>query len=125
MKIDYLKNGADDCPLIRLYGFQNEEIQRLRRSFERLASGAAEHVALDEATPIESVDGTQLTFSRAGSDNGIASNGPQSFEVQLTPHGWRCCIELLEPFCRSSSGYQWLCDDVGGIRLLISHDGAW
>lgn len=125
VKLDYLRDGTDDCPLIRLYEFQSEEMQRLQRSFERLASGAAERVALDEVTPIESVDGTQLTFSRAASDNGVASSGQQSFEVQLTPRGWRRCVELLEPFCKSSSGYQWLCDDVGDIRLLVSHDGAW
>lgn len=122
MKLDYLKDGSDDCPLVRLYEFRSAEIQRLLRSFESLASGTAEHIALDE---VESVDGTRLTFTRAARDRGVVQSGPQSFDVVLTPAGWQRCIGLLEPFCEPSSGYQWLCDDVGRIRLLLSHAGDW
>ena len=122
MKLDYLKDGSDDYPLVRLYEFRSAEIQRLRQLFESLVNGAAEHIALDE---VESVDGTRLTFTRAARDRGVVQSGPQSFDVVLTPEGWQRCIGLLEPFCEPSSGYQWLCDDVGGIRLLLSHAGDW
>ena len=122
MKLDYLKDGSDDCPLVRLYEFRSAEIQRLRQSFESLASGASDHVALGD---VESVDGTQLTFTRGARDRGVVQSGAQSFDVVLTPEGWQRCMGLLEPFCEPSSGYQWLCDDVGRIRLLVSHDGAW
>ena len=122
MKLDYLKDGSDDCPLVRLYEFQSAEIQRLRQSFESLASGAADHITLGD---VESVDGTQLTFTRAARDRGVVPSGPHTFDVVLTPDGWQRCIGLLEPFCEPSWGYQWLCDDVGRIRLLVSHDGDW
>jgi hypothetical protein len=125
VKLDYLKEGSDDCPLVRLYQFRSEEIQQLRRSFESLASGVVEHVALDEVTPVESVDGTRLTFSRAARDRGVVPSGERDFDVVLTPDGWQRCIGLLEPFCQPSWGYQWLCDDVGRVRLLLSHDGSW
>jgi hypothetical protein len=122
VKLDYLKEGSDDCPFIRLYEFRSAEIHRLRRLFESLASGAAEHLVLDE---IESMDGTRLTFTRAARDRGVVQNGPQAFDVVLTSEGWQRCIELLEPFCEPSRGYQWLCEDVGRIRLLLSPTGDW
>jgi hypothetical protein len=122
VKLDYLKDGSDDCSLVRLYEFRSAEIQRLRQSFESLATGASDHVALSD---VDSVDGTQLSFTRAARDRGVEQSGPHSFDVVLTPEGWQRCIGLLEPFCEPSSGYQWLCDEVGRIRLLISHDGAW
>ncbi|MBI5687441.1 MAG: hypothetical protein HZC54_20400 [Verrucomicrobia bacterium] len=125
MKLDYLKDGSDDCPLIRLYEFSSVEIQRLRQSFERLANGTAKHVALDEATPVESVDGTRLTFIRDERDRGVVLSSPQSFDMILSPEGWQRCVGLLDPFCETSRGYQWLCDDVGQIPLLLSSDGAW
>ena len=122
MKLDYLKDGSDDCPLVRLYNFRSTEIQHLRRLFESLATGAAQHVSLDE---VESVDGSRITFTRAAHDSGVVERGPQSFDVVLTAEGWQPCIELVEPFCEPNWGFQWLCDEVGHIRLLLSHDGAW
>jgi len=125
VKLDYLKDGSDDCPLVRLYEFRSEEILRVRHSFERLANGVAEHVALDEVVAVESIDGTRLTFSRAARDRGVVPSGESSFDVVLTPDGWQSCIELVEPFCKPGTGYQWLCDGVGHIRLLLSRNGSW
>lgn len=85
MKLDYLKDGSDDCPLVRLYEFGSTEIQRLRQSFESLASGTTERIVLDE---VESVDGTQLVFTRAVRDRGVVQTGPASFDVVLTPEGF-------------------------------------
>jgi len=128
MKLDYLEEGSDDCPLIRLYEFSSAEIQRLRQSFESLANAKAERIALNEVIPVESVDGTQLTFIRAEHNQGVVPSGSRSFDVILSPQGWGRCMGLLEPFCENSCDYQcyqWLCDDVGQLPLLLSSDGAW
>ena len=121
MKIDYLHEGSDDCPLVRLYQFQSAEIQRLRGSFESLVSGMTDRIVLGD---VESVDGTHLTFTRGASDQGVMQTGPHSFDVVLTSDGWQDCIALLEPFCQPAYGHHWLCD-VGRIRLLVSSDGSW
>ena len=47
MKLDYLKDGSDDCPLVRLYEFDGAEARRLRQTFTALADGAVEQVGLD------------------------------------------------------------------------------
>ncbi len=122
MKVDFLQAGSEDCPLIRLYDFRSVEVQRLRHMFESLANGTMDCVALSD---VESVDGTKLTFTRATRDTGVVQTGPQQFDTVLSPDGWAHRVELLEPFCEPGSGYQWLCDSIGHIRLLISHDGSW
>jgi hypothetical protein len=124
VKVEYLKEGSDDCPLVRLYQFRRTEVQRLRQTFEDLAAGRAEHVRLDKVTDVESIDGTQLTYSRGARDRGVIPSGPNRFDVVLAPEGWQRCAGLAEPFCESNSGYQWLYD-LGPVRLLLSHDGCW
>ena len=39
MKLDFLKEGADDCPMVRLYDFRSSDVQRLIETFEALAIG--------------------------------------------------------------------------------------
>jgi hypothetical protein len=40
MKLDFLKEGADACPMIRLYDFRSSDVQRLIETFEALAIGS-------------------------------------------------------------------------------------
>lgn len=47
MKLDYLKDGSDYCPLVRLYQFDSADARRLRQTFEALADGTIENVGLD------------------------------------------------------------------------------
>lgn len=122
MKLDYLKDGSDDCPLVRLYEFDGAEARRLRQTFTALADGAVEQVGLDA---VESVDGTQLTFVRSARDCGVNETATHCFEVALTSDGWRQASELVEPFCDGDFGYQWLTPQTRGIQLLLSKDGAW
>lgn len=122
MKLDYLKDGSDDCPLLRLYEFDSADARRLRQTFAALADGVVEQVGLDA---VESVDGTQLTFVRSTRDRGVIETVSHRFEVALTSEGWRQASELVEPFCDGGFGYQWLTPQTRGIQLLLSKDGAW
>jgi hypothetical protein len=81
VKIDYLKEGSDDCPLVRIYDFDSEDAKRLRRTFQALADGSIERVRLEL---VESVDGTQLTFARSAQDGGVTEIGSKNFEVTLS-----------------------------------------
>ena len=121
MKIEYLNDGADACPLIRLYEFQTTEVERLCRLFDDLAHGTMTSAFLED---VESIDGTQLTFALGKYDQGIVARSTQSFELVLSADSWLLLSGRLEPFCQGSSGYQWLWD-VGPIQLLLSQTGTW
>ena len=73
MKVDFLKEGADDCPMVRLYGFRSSDVQHLIETFESLASGTTKQASLEEVCPVESVDGARLRFTRGERDRGVVS----------------------------------------------------
>ncbi len=122
MKLDYLEQGSNDCPLVRLYGFDSEDARCLRQAFCGLADGSVERVGLES---IESVDGSHLTFVLDARDRGVVETSPHHFEVVLAPEGWRQAADFVAPFCDGGFGYQWLTPQTRGIQLLFSKDGAW
>jgi hypothetical protein len=125
MKIEFLKSGSSDCPLIRLFEFEANEAQSLRRIILQLARGYASSVPLHKEQGIQPISGCQLTLSRGEKDRGAFETGPMEFAWVLTGGGWLSVSGLIRPFSRTNtSGYQWL-SDRGKIRILISHDGSW
>lgn len=122
VKLDYLKNGSDECPLVRLYEFDCPDARRLRQTFDALAEGSVERVALES---VESVDGSHLTFVRSARDRGVVETSPHHFEVALASEGWRQAADFVSAFCDGGFGYQWLTPQTRGIQLLFSKDGAW
>jgi hypothetical protein len=125
MKIEYLAEGAAECPLIRLFSFTPDEAQLLRNAFRSLAAGPLERVFLDHILAVENQNGVSLEFSRVARNAGVVNLGHDTFAVQLSGEGWATAAGLVEPFCeRSSVGYQWL-TDTGAIRLLLSPTGHW
>jgi len=125
MKLDFLKEGADDCPMVRLYDFRSADVQHLIESFEALANGSMQQASLEDVCPVESVDGTHLRFTRGERDRGVVKQGVSDFEVILTGPGWEQAAGLAEPLSKPSCGYQWLTPHAGKIQLLLSPTGDW
>src|SRR5215204_908367 len=119
MKLDFLKQGADDCPMVRLYDFHSSDVQRLIEAFEALATTSLQQASLEDVCPVESVDGTHLRFTRGERDRGVVRQGASDSEVILTGPSWEQVAGLAEPFCKSPSGCQWLTPRAGKIRLLL------
>ncbi|EEF61114.1 hypothetical protein [Pedosphaera parvula] len=124
MKLEYLENGSEDCPLIRLYEFSSADIQKLRAAVMRLIDGSVSRFKLKDIVPVTSIGGVELAFVRGNSDRGVVGVGKNGFEVVLASEGWDRVFDCLEPFLEPSSGYQWLCEK-GAANLLLSHDGSW
>jgi hypothetical protein len=122
VKLDYLKDGSDDCPLVRLYEFDSTDARRLRQTFDALAEGSIERVRLKS---VVSVDGSYLTFVRSTHDRGVVETGPHRFEVALASEGWRQAADFVASFCDGRFGFQWLTPQTRGIQLLFSKDGTW
>ena len=122
IKLEYLPDGSDACPLVRLYDFDTDGVCCLRDTFRSLAEGTL-HVNLQDVIPVESVDGCTIRFTRAKS-SGVVQVGHREFEVLLSPEGWRQAADLTEAFCEGGFGFQWL-TDYGKIQLLLSKTGEW
>jgi hypothetical protein len=125
MKIEFLAEGADACPLIRLFDFQTSEVKDLRTACRQLASGRIAEFALHEQPWIESVEGCRLLWRAGPKDKGIAL--PQAgsvFVLEYSSEGWRDVSGLLRPFLGDIDGFNWL-TDRGDVELLISRDGKW
>jgi hypothetical protein len=125
VKLEYLAIGSIECPLIRLYGFDQAEVRELRQLVKSLSAGSLQEVSLKEKSWIQSVGGCDVTFRVGDRDESIRQHGPLSFECVLASDGWKNVEGLLEPFCEpNASGYQWLIHS-GKISLLLSHSGQW
>jgi hypothetical protein len=125
MKLEFLPEGSKDCPLIRLYVFDQSAVLRLKELSSALATGATTRAALHEQPWIEAVDGCELELCLGGRDRGILQTGPSKFECVLSKDGWSEIVGLLDPFCNDhADAYQWL-DSNGKISLLISSRGTW
>jgi hypothetical protein len=129
MKIDYLEiENPDGIPFVRLYEFQREDAQKLKQTFEALAAEKLKQIDLREITAIESVDGTELTFTRGATDKGVIRTGPQRFDFSMSSEGWLHAAALTEVFCQTAymNGFQWLAERTPPkIDLLLSPNGDW
>ncbi len=125
MKVEFLAEGSQDCPLLRLYDFEFEEAVSLRQIFVSLRDGARDLVHLEGESGFESMGGCQLTLRLGKRDLGIVQKAKAEFDCVLTQEGWDDMACRLEPFCQPGcSGYQWLNED-GNVSLLFSKAGQW
>src|SRR5260370_8870186 len=103
MKMEFLKSGAPDCPLIRLYEFKPSEAQSLRRIALQLARGRTEKVLLHEERGILATGACKLVLSRGDKDRGVFETGPLKFLWELTVGAWHSISGLIRPFTQTDS----------------------
>jgi hypothetical protein len=124
MKIEFLSDGADACPLVRLSHFRPDEVEQLRQACRNLADGGGA-IALHDQPWVESIDGCRLVLRAAADDVGVTKSAhAPAFELALSSDGWREVEEKLMPFLTDAGGWNWLTDE-GDARVLISQSGQW
>ena len=125
MKLEFLSEGSRDCPLIRLYQFDQPEAKQLKAIFESMAAGSQQRLALHEEPWIEAIGECRLDLEVGIRDCGVIQRGPMRFEYVLKEDSWSDLALLVEPFYRDEPGvYQWL-NERGKVSLLLSKDGKW
>lgn len=124
MIIDYLKDGGDECPLIRLRNGQSEDYDILTEAIKNLIKD-------DKEVDLFSLKGfhkgeniEKITFTKGDVDREISEISRRSFICQFTKENLLNIIEKLESYKISQHGYNWLNDDMG-ISLLLSYEGTW
>ena len=132
MKIDFLKDGSPDCPLIRIYGDERGTVSRLIHVFRELSSGAVQRAELHKLSGIEPVGGCTVTLVAHGRDEGVRQLGyGADFEWRLTPSSWEVVADLTEPFKEFVTCWSGrkpatnLTEDLGFLRLVISSRPNW
>lgn len=125
MKLEFLKSGSSDCPLIRLYEFHTKDAYNLRRTALQLARRRGQMIRLHEEEGIFPIGGCQLILRNGEKDRGVAQVAPLKFIWALSKVGWLQVASLIRPFSRGANkGWQWL-SEKGQARVLLSCDGRW
>jgi hypothetical protein len=126
MKMEFLKSGSPDCPLIRLYEFNAAAAHQLYRSVLRLARNQVDAVALHQEPGTRPIGSCKLTLRQGKKDQGIREIAPFDFEWASSRNGWLNVARLIQPFTQDdfSGGHQWLARG-GRIALLLSANGGW
>ena len=88
MKIEFLKSGSPECPLVRLYEFEASGAYHLRRIALRLARGTYHIIPLREEPTFLLVGGCELTLNRGEKDQGVFETAPLKFSWVLSKLGW-------------------------------------
>ncbi len=125
MKLEYLADGAPDCPLIRLYDFAAAEAAQLAATVGGLASGSVDRVETHRLPFVEPIDGCQLTLVRRSWDQAAIRVGMSAFECGFTADTWGNVAGLIEPFAKGADGFQWLGGSPGEAVVLFSASGGW
>jgi hypothetical protein len=137
VQIDFLEEGSEDCPLIRLYGVEPGQFATLHATILRLATGAREECSLHEVPGLCALSGSRLKLISSSADEGVRRIGQDlDFEWRLRQAQWFSVAGLVEPFAQGgiSGSYQWLSGkqarhglDLGEISILLtcSVDGRW
>jgi hypothetical protein len=125
VRLEYLRDGSPDCPLLRLFNFGSNEAGKLLAAVADLAVGRAAHVAVHELADVTPVGGCELVLQVTARDAAVVQVGPVSFACRFTARTWDNVAGLVEPFAEGASGFQWLAASPGETKLLLSPSGEW
>jgi len=71
MKLEFLGDGAPDCPLIRLYAFERSEATRFKDTCDALSTGRLQERALHSEPWVQPVANCELYLRIGERDQGI------------------------------------------------------
>lgn len=125
MKIEYLAAGAYECPLLRIYEFDHNELQQLQANCFELSQGRWHKELLAGPTQPSTSDQCAILGYINEQDRGVvATKVEHLYVLYLTNESWQEVAEKLQPLLDDRTGFQWL-SEHGEIKLLVSYDGRW
>jgi hypothetical protein len=125
MKIEFLPDGTEACPLIRLFAFSPGEVAQLRRVCRELADSRGDEFVLHDQPWIEPVSGCRFIWRASSEDRGVLLPTQGSpFVLAFSVEAWREVEDKLVPFAEGSGGFNWLTNE-GDVNVLVSESGQW
>ena len=125
MKLDFLPDGAEECPLLRFPDWAEGEVAALREAAEQLGSGAVTTIAVDCLAFVEALDGIRFDWIVDPCDRGVRLPAASRHFVMKLPAGdWRWVAEVIRPFEKGGSRWNWLLP-ISEVQVLLTSDGGW
>jgi hypothetical protein len=135
MKIEYLAEGAPDCPLIRIFDASIAEFSAVHAGVFELANGTASTTELHKASGVQLINLSELTLMTSRDTEGVQEKYLGQFYWLFPQEKWKIVAGLIEPFTKQTSGppiHQWLCGrrallglNASQTSVLISQSGQW
>jgi hypothetical protein len=137
MNIDFLNDGAPECPMIRIYGSDTRQFLELFDSISELARGTNDDACLDDLDGFTSEGRCVVTLSTTEDVDSVGVFGSNERLVwRLTRDMWGVVAGLIKPFSTGSVGirHQWLMGrearyglEASNISVLLtnSENGHW
>jgi hypothetical protein len=125
MLLEFLAEGADECPLLRFYRWADGEVSLLRDAAEKLGTGAVQSVAVDRLPFMKALGGITFTWVADPHDRGVLMpRDARNFVMQLPSEAWADVAKAMQLFERSTIGFNWLLP-VSEVEVLLSWSGQW
>jgi hypothetical protein len=126
MYLEYLADGAPECPLIRIIEPHSRGATALIQSVDRLISGQIDCFNIAQIDGTEVAAGLSVKCSRNTKSLGLRGLDGH-FQWILTTDEWRNVAALIYPFMNDDlrNGYQWLWDNPDQPRILFTRNGQW
>lgn len=122
--LEYLQEGGQDCPLVRLYDYGPSDLAALRDLCLALAAGRLEEVSLDNQPWVNAIGSCRFVLRRSRISRGVrAPTADAPFVMEYTNEGWLEVADKISALERAG-GYQWLTIE-GDVNVLLSPDGHW
>lgn len=123
--LEYLHEGSEDCPLVRLYNFERSDGVALRDLCLTLAAGRVREVSLENLTFVKAIGGCGFVLCASAFNRGVDTPKTGApFVMEYSDEGWREVADKIAPFVADSAGFQWLTNE-GDVNVLLSRDGLW
>jgi hypothetical protein len=100
VKLEYPPQGSPECPLIRLYDFDQPQAKQLSELVKSLAAGDRENVALHNEAWVESVGECCLNLQSGKRNQGVRTTPP----ILLVSSGSPTKARLLFSSLRAANG---------------------
>jgi hypothetical protein len=130
--VDFLAEGSPDCPLLRIFGTDQEALHTLHRLFQDLGNGLRSRVDIHQLEGFTCQAQVQLTclVKEMGSvvEKAIGSS---NFAWSASQLEWMAISDLVQPLfgVEGKGRFQWLVvpDVQGSIGVLLSvtETGEW
>jgi hypothetical protein len=125
MHLEFLADGADECPLLRFFRWCDGEASLLREAAEQLVTGASRSIEVHKLPFIKAVGDIRFTWVADAYNCGVSMpDDKRSFVMRLPSELWADVAEIIHSFKRGAVGFNWLLPVIE-VKALLSHTGQW